>query len=171
LLIRVESDASGDWDSSVPWLDLAAEAVPAAVVASRHGGLIESDLCVEVSVRFTGDEEVRALNAAWRGKDQATNVLSFPMVEPDRLETLAAAQGGEALLGDIVLAYGICAREAAEKGIAVEAHAAHLLVHGALHLLGYDHEQSEAEAEAMESVERAALAGIGIADPYPAIGG
>jgi probable rRNA maturation factor len=92
------------------------------------------------------------------------------MVAPDRLDGLAATDG-EALLGDIVLAYGICAREAAEKGIAVEAHAAHLLVHGALHLLGYDHEQGEAEAEEMESAERAALARIGIADPYPAIGG
>jgi probable rRNA maturation factor len=170
-VIAVESDASGEWDSPPAWPDLAAQAVDAAVAASRHERLLSAGLRLEVSVRFTGDEEVRALNAAWRGKDQATNVLSFPMVEPDRLDGLAAAQGGEALLGDIVLAYGICAREAAEKGIAVEAHAAHLLVHGALHLLGYDHEQGEAEAEAMESVERAALARIGIADPYPALEG
>jgi probable rRNA maturation factor len=170
-VIAVESDLSGEWDSPPSWPDLAAQAVDAAVAASRHDALLAAPLRLEVSVRFTGDEEVRALNAAWRGSDRATNVLSFPMVLPERLDSLAAAQGGEALLGDIVLAYGICAREAAEKGIAVEAHAAHLLVHGALHLLGYDHEQSEAEAEAMESVERAALAGIGIADPYPAIGG
>jgi probable rRNA maturation factor len=170
-VIAVESDASGEWDSPPAWPDLAARAVDAAVAASRHDSLLASPLCLEVSVKFTGDEEVRALNAAWRGTDRATNVLSFPMVEADRLDGLAAAEGGEALLGDIVLAHGTCAREAAEKGIAVEAHAAHLLVHGALHLLGYDHERGETEAQAMESVERAALARIGIADPYPALGG
>jgi probable rRNA maturation factor len=169
-VIAVESDASGEWDSPPAWPDLAARAVRAAVAASRHDALLAAPLRLEVSVRFTGDEEVRALNAAWRGSDRATNVLSFPMVAPERLDGLAAADG-EALLGDIALAHGTCVREAAEKGIAVEVHAAHLLVHGALHLLGYDHEQGEAEAEAMESAERAALARIGIADPYPAIGG
>ena len=70
------------------------------------------------------------------------------------------------LLGDIVLAQGVCAREAAEKGVAVEDHATHLIVHGTLHLLGYDHETGDAEAEAMEAIERQALASLGIADPY-----
>jgi probable rRNA maturation factor len=70
------------------------------------------------------------------------------------------------LLGDIVLAQGVCAREAEEKGVRPCAHAAHLVVHGTLHLLGFDHEQSDAEAEAMEAVEREALAALGIADPY-----
>jgi probable rRNA maturation factor len=104
---------------------------------------------------------VRALNAAWRGKDKPTNVLSFPMVEPDRL-----GRPGETMLGDIVLAHGICAAEAAEKGVAIETHASHLVVHGALHLLGYDHETTDADADAMEETERRALASIGIADPY-----
>ena len=71
------------------------------------------------------------------------------------------------LLGDIVLAWGICSAEAADKGVPVETHAAHLVVHGALHLLGYDHETGEEDAEAMEEVERRALAAMGIADPYP----
>ena len=79
---------------------------------------------------------------------------------------LANSDDGEVLLGDIVLAHGVCAREAEEKAIAIDAHAAHLIVHGTLHLLGYDHEQGEAEAEAMETLERAALAALGIADPY-----
>ena len=95
----------------------------------------------------------------WRGKDKATNVLSFPMAEPAELADAP-------MLGDIVLAHGICAAEAAEKGIAIEAHAAHLVVHGTLHLLGYDHETSDADAEAMEEAERRALASIGVADPY-----
>jgi probable rRNA maturation factor len=123
---------------------------------------------VEVSVRFTDDDEVKALNAGYRAKDKPTNVLSFPMVDGDLLGSIAAADNGEVLLGDIVLAHGVCAREAAEKGIATRTHAAHLLVHGTLHLLGYDHEQAEGEAEEMEEVERAALAGLGIADPYAA---
>ncbi len=82
-------------------------------------GLLDSGIAAEVSVRFTGDDEVRALNADWRGKDKATNVLSFPMVEPEQLAPLARAEGGEALLGDIVLAHGVCAAEAAEKGVDV----------------------------------------------------
>jgi probable rRNA maturation factor len=170
-VIRVESDASGDWDSRTAWPELAVEAVPAAVAASRHRGLIDSGLCVEISVKFTDDEEVRALNAGYRGKDRPTNVLSFPMFEAELLDSLVMADGGEVLLGDIVLAEGVCAREAEEKGVSVRDHAAHLVVHGALHLLGYDHEQGESEAETMEGVEREALAALGIADPYPAEAG
>jgi probable rRNA maturation factor len=165
-MILVESDGSGEWDSRIDWPDLARRAVLAAIGGSRFAALIEAPLALEVSVRFAGDEEVRALNAAWRGKDKPTNVLSFPMLEPAALEDLAGAESGEALLGDIVLAHGICVSEAKEKSLAVADHAAHLVVHGMLHLLGYDHEEGEEEAERMERVERAALAAIGIQDPY-----
>jgi probable rRNA maturation factor len=154
-MIGVETDVSQDWDARIDWPALARSAVHAAVAHSRHPGLADS----EVSVKLTSDAEVRSLNAAWRGKDKATNVLSFPMAEEDEL---AAAQ----LLGDVVLAHGICAAEAAAKNVPVETHAAHLVVHGTLHLLGYDHETSDEEAEEMEEVERRALAAIGIADPY-----
>ena len=170
-VIRVESDASGDWDNDVPWPELAGRAVPAAVAASRHAGLIDSGLCVEISVKFTDDAEVGSLNAAYRGKDRPTNVLSFPMFEAELLDSLVMANGGEVLLGDIVLAAGVCVAEAEEKHISVRDHAAHLVVHGTLHLLGYDHEQGEEEAGAMEAVEREALAALGIADPYPAEAG
>ena len=154
-MIGVETDVSGDWDARIDWPALARSAVHAAVAHSRHPGLADS----EVSVKFTSDAEVRGLNAAWRGKDKATNVLSFPMAGEDEL---AAAQ----LLGDIVLAAGICAAEAAAKNVPVETHAAHLVVHGTLHLLGYDHETSDEDAEEMEQAEQRALAAIGIADPY-----
>jgi len=154
-MIGVETDVSEDWDSRIDWAALARSAVHAGIAASRHAGLCDS----EVSVKFTSDDEVRALNARWRGKDKATNVLSFPMADEGEL---ASAQ----LLGDIVLAHGICAAEATAKAVTIEAHAAHLVVHGALHLLGYDHERGEDEAEAMEAVERRALAAIGVADPY-----
>lgn len=154
-MIGVEADISEEWDSRTDWLALARSAVHAAIAHSRHGGLSDS----EVSVKFTSDEEIRSLNAAWRGKDNPTNVLSFPMA---RESELAGAQ----LLGDIVLAHGVCAAEAADKHVGIETHAAHLVVHGTLHLLGYDHETSDADAEEMEEVERRALAAIGIADPY-----
>ena len=155
-MIGVETDVSEEWDSRTDWPTLARRAVHAAVASSRHPGLADS----EVSLLFTSDNEVRTLNASWRGKDKTTNVLSFPMAEGEA--EIASAQ----LLGDIVLAFGVCAREAAEKHVALETHAAHLVVHGTLHLLGYDHETSDADAEEMEETERRALATIGIADPY-----
>jgi probable rRNA maturation factor len=165
-VILVEADASGEWDSSTDWSQLAEAAVRAAVAESGIAGLLESEVTAEVSVKFTSDEEVKSLNAAWRGKDKATNVLSFPMVEPEQLSILARAEGGEALLGDIVLAHGVCSAEAAEKGVGVCGHAAHLVVHGMLHLLGHDHERGDDDAEAMEEAERRALARLGVADPY-----
>ena len=154
-MIGVETDISEDWDSRVDWEALARRSVHAAMAASPYAGLSES----EISVLFTGDEEVRELNRHWRGKDKATNVLSFPMAAPDEIADAP-------MLGDVVLARGVCEREAAEKKVSIEAHAAHLVVHGTLHLLGYDHEQGEEAAAEMESLERRALARIGVDDPY-----
>ena len=115
-------------------------------------------------MRLTSDAEVRALNAEWRGKDKPTNVLSFPMAEADELDD-ADADGPELMLGDIVLARGVCAAEAADKAISIEAHASHLLVHGTLHLLGYDHHDDDA-AERHGSA-RSAGAGAARASPTP----
>lgn len=164
-MIQVEADASGEWDGRTDWAALAREAVLSAIRCSNQNMLAESGLEAEVSVKFTTDAEVRALNAAYRNKDRPTNVLSFPMVEPELLASIAAADGGAVLLGDIVLAHGVCAAEAADKGVAIETHASHLVVHGTLHLLGYDHEGDD-EAETMERIERDALGALGIADPY-----
>ena len=156
-MILVDADVSEEWDSRFDWEALSKTWVYSAVEHSEFAPLIGSNL--EVSVKFTSDEEVRALNATWRGQDKPTNVLSFPM-EPD--DQLAPTQ----LFGDIVLAHGVCAREADERSIPVENHAAHLVVHGMLHLLGYDHETGDEDAEEMEEIERKALASLGIADPY-----
>ncbi len=117
------------------------------------------------SVLFTTDGEVQALNRDWRGKDQPTNVLSFPMLARGELLALRP-DGAPEMLGDLALAYQTCAREAAEKGMPLMHHAAHLLVHGFLHLAGYDHETSEADADAMEAMEIKALAQMAISDPY-----
>jgi probable rRNA maturation factor len=167
-MILVEADASGEWDSRTDWSALASDAVKAAVGASVHARLSDSALAIEVSVRFAGDAEVKALNAGYRAKDRPTNVLSFPMMEPELIASLAVAGAGEALLGDVILAHGVCAREAEEKGVAIADHATHLIVHGTLHLLGYDHETGDEDAEAMEETETRALAALGIADPYAA---
>lgn len=165
-MILAESDVSDDWDSSTDWSALAQTCAAAAFAVTPYARLADSSVPVEVSVRFTDDDEVHILNRDYRGKDKPTNVLSFPMATPDILDAVAEGDEIEILLGDLVLAHGVCAREAEERGIAVRIHAAHLLVHGTLHLLGYDHETSDADAEAMEDLERRALASLGIADPY-----
>ncbi|MFS0738461.1 rRNA maturation RNase YbeY [Sphingomonas sp. 1P06PA] len=154
------------WGTAEDWEALAQRAADAAVRATPQAGLATLPAMVEISVRFADDDEVRTLNASYRAKDKPTNVLSFPMVQADLLEGLANTDDGEILLGDIILAHGVCTAEAADKGVAVADHAAHLVVHGTLHLLGYDH-QDDAEAEAMEAIERAVLATLGIDDPYP----
>jgi probable rRNA maturation factor len=108
----------------------------------------------EVTVRFVDGDEGRVLNRDYRGKDYATNVLSFPYErEP-------------ATLGDLVICLPVLLREAAQQGKSAEAHCAHLIVHGMLHLQGYDHETSEEDAQQMEARERSILARLGFADPY-----
>lgn len=156
------------WPDSIGWSALAADAVDAAIAQTPNAGLALSDASIEVSVKFTSDDEVRVLNRDYRGKDKPTNVLSFPMVAPDLIEMIANTDDGEVLLGDIVLAYGTCAREAEARGITIAAHATHLIVHGTLHLLGYDH-MNDGEAEAMEALEQAIMASLGLHNPYEAI--
>ena len=143
------------------WSDLAERAL--AAVAEVESALANPRLTA--SLLFTSDEEVHALNREWRGKDRPTNVLSFPMLEREDLLALAP-EGPPEMLGDLALAHETCAREAAEKGITLVDHAAHLIIHGLLHLAGHDHVDSDEQAEAMEALEIAALAKLGIADPY-----
>jgi probable rRNA maturation factor len=111
----------------------------------------------ELSILLTNDEEQQELNKQWRGKDSATNVLSFPQIEP-----FGPVVG---LLGDITLARETLVREAEEQGVTFEAHFTHLVVHGFLHILGYDH-LDDAEALQMESLETQILASLGVDDPY-----
>ena len=161
-MLDIALDADPDWDSR-NWAELARNAATSAIAESAFPQLGLGARSVELGVRLTNDEEVRALNAEWRGKDKATNVLSFPMAEADELDDARA--GPELMLGDIVLARGVCVAEAADKAISIEAHASHLLVHGTLHLLGYDHGDDDTAAD-MEAREIRALARLGIADPY-----
>ncbi|HCJ28046.1 MAG TPA: rRNA maturation RNase YbeY [Pseudomonas sp.] len=112
----------------------------------------------ELTIRLVDEEEGRELNHTWRQKDYATNVLSFPADVPDELLDIP-------LLGDLVICVPVVEREAVEQGKALPAHWAHLVIHGCLHLLGYDHIEDD-EAEEMEGLERQLLAELGHADPY-----
>ncbi|RJF90386.1 rRNA maturation RNase YbeY [Sphingomonas cavernae] len=164
-MLDVAVQAGPGWGKIEDWEALAARAVTAALQISPYGEWIARNLAIEVSIRLTDDDEVQTLNRQYRGKDKPTNVLSFPMVQADLLDGLANTDDGEVLLGDIVLARGVCRHEAADKGISVADHATHLIVHGTFHLLGYDHLE-DAEAEAMEALETRALASLGLANPY-----
>jgi probable rRNA maturation factor len=159
-MIELEVDIEEPWPSA-EWEALAARSADAAAQVAPE----LANTRLSASLLFTSDAEVHALNREWRERDQPTNVLSFPMLERGDLLALAA-DGPPELLGDVALAHETCAREASEKGVPLADHAAHLIVHGLLHLAGYDHEISAADAEAMEALETKALAMMGVADPY-----
>ncbi len=157
--LSLEIDAG--WPSPTDWADLAERCAQAATKVAPE--LANQRLTADLLL--TSDDEVQTLNRQWRAKDKPTNVLSFPMLERADLLMLAP-DGPEEMLGDLALALETCTREATEKGIPLEHHAAHLIVHGLLHLAGYDHETSPAEAAAMEALEIKALAMLGLPDPY-----
>ena len=143
-MIEIEVEAEA-WTGAVPDAEAVVDRAAKAALSAVEGDIV---------VLLTDDESVRELNARFRDKDRPTNVLSFPA--PDN----AAPH-----LGDIVLAYGVCATEAQTQGKTLADHLSHLVVHGVLHLLGRDHED-DGEAEEMEAEEREILAQIGVADPY-----
>lgn len=144
--IEVEDPA---WTGALPDAEALVRAAAAAALAHEACAL-------GVTILLADDAAVRELNARFRDKDTATNVLSFP-----------APSNPEDHLGDVALAYGVCAREATEQNKPLGRHLQHLTVHGVLHLLGYDH-LGDDEAEAMEGLERAVLAELGVPDPYAA---
>jgi probable rRNA maturation factor len=145
---------AGDWSMIGDPEAAARRAVSAAFAAVPDG----TDSEVEIGVLLTDDAGIRRLNRDFRGQDKPTNVLSFPAPEPP-------GGAGPRPLGDIALSSETLAREAESEAKTFADHFTHLVVHGTLHLLGYDHEL-EAEAEIMESLEMKALASLGIADPY-----
>ena len=145
--VEVEDTA---WTAALPDAEALALAAADATLASE-GAVGEG-----VTLLLTDDDTIRGLNLRFREQDRPTNVLSFP-----------APQNPERFLGDIALAYGVCAREAREQGKPLAHHLQHLVAHGVLHLLGYDH-VSDAQADEMENLERAVLAELGIPDPYEA---
>ena len=146
-MIEIELEAE-DWTDAIEDIEAVVERAAVAALGAREGGIV---------ILLTDDETVRDLNARFRGKNRPTNVLSFPAAEMPGANPQP--------LGDIVLAYGVCAREAEEQSKTLRNHLTHLVVHGVLHLRGRDHED-DAEAEAMEGEERSILASLGVSDPY-----
>ncbi len=155
LTVDVAIEAA-DWAALEAPSQLARAAILAAAEESRVGLAPGA----EISVLFCDDAFIRELNRKWRGQDKPTNVLSFPAGG-------TGTPGPGCLLGDIVIAFETTSRQALEAGKPLRDHVAHLLVHGFLHLIGHDHIEA-AEAEAMEALERAILARLGIDDPYGA---
>ena len=147
---------AGDWAEEAALHALAAQAVSAAFAEL---GLEPGSQAPELSLLFTDDAHIQTLNREWRGKDKATNVLSFPAFD------VAPGDPLPPMLGDIALAQETISSEAVLEEKPFEHHVTHLIVHGLLHLLGYDHETDE-EAEEMEAIERRTLARLAIPDPY-----
>lgn len=158
--ISVEAEGWPPQDILAETAKTAIEAATSLVDMTARTSLPGNDIDGEVSIVFTDDAAIRVLNERWRGHDKATNVLSFAQDGPGR-------QAG--MLGDIVLAQETVAREAALEGKLLNHHIAHMIVHGFLHLLGYDH-QNDKDAETMEDLEHKALRLIDIADPYACSG-
>ena len=162
VLIDISVEA-GAWPPQDDLAETAKCAIEAATSIVRMAGLTTlpgDDIDGEISIVFTDDAAIRVLNKRWRGQDKATNVLSFAQDGPGR-------EAG--MLGDIVLAQETVGREAALEGKPLNHQIAHMIVHGFLHLLGYDH-QNDQDAQTMEDLERRALTLIGIADPYACAG-
>jgi probable rRNA maturation factor len=150
------SAACPAWEQALP--EAAALAKVAAALALRHG---EAPAATVVDISLTDDDEQRALNRTWRGKDTPTNVLAFPAADP----AMPVPDGAPLLLGDVVLAFETVRREATEQKKPLADHLRHLVVHGVMHLLGHDHENA-AEAAIMEAREIAILAELGVPNPY-----
>lgn len=158
MALTVDIVSTATWQKAVPALPRHVRKVLAAALADLKW---PRGLDTEVSIVFTTDGAIQKLNRQWRGKDKPTNVLSFP-----QLEQFDAQQPGPVHLGDIVLAYQTTKREALAAGKTLKAHVAHLLVHGMLHLLGYDHETSAKDARTMERTEIKILQTLGYENPY-----
>ena len=158
-LVLDVSVAADGWRDVAP--DPAAIAERAARAAYRAGG--REARTAEAAVRLTDDAEVRALNRDYRDRDRPTNVLSFPAFDADDIERLPA--DAPLMMGDVVVALETTVAEARSEGRLAENHLSHLVVHGMLHLLGFDH-MEDTEAAIMERLETDILAGLGIADPY-----
>ncbi|GHF16279.1 endoribonuclease YbeY [Kordiimonas sediminis] len=158
---------SAAWDRTGLCHSLIEKTVPAVFGAIG----IKSDIPGEISFSFVDDDEIQQLNAEYRDKNKPTNVLSFPGCDPDMLNdyTALAKRGGPPVMfGDIIITYGVVAEEAMAQNKKFVHHLHHLLVHGLLHLLGYDHIEED-EAEEMEALEKRILQSFGISDPYAVV--
>jgi probable rRNA maturation factor len=160
---------AGDWEAAVTDVEQLVEAAARAAFEAAERPEILGNAPAEMSLVLADDALVQALNRDYRDKDKPTNVLSFALLDDldDTDDALARDEGMPILIGDVILAFETVQREAREQGKSIKDHLAHLVIHGVLHLLGYDH-QSDPDADRMERLETSILARMGIADPYSA---
>ena len=169
--LESSSDFNSDWlDLAIEWADeLAPDSIPAALDDSQIQQWVSTAMThldaaqdCDLSIRMVDLAESQQLNADYRGKDKPTNVLSFPSDVPEHMAEMI----GYRPLGDLVICWPVVQAEAAEQQKAVLDHLCHLTVHGVLHLLGYDHETSDADAEEMEALEVEILEKLAVGNPY-----
>jgi probable rRNA maturation factor len=164
---------AGDWEAAVADVEQLVEAAARAAFEAAERPEILDNAPAEMSLVLADDALVQTLNRDYRDKDKPTNVLSFALLDgsddsdDDTDDVLAREEGMPILIGDVILAFETVQREAREQGKSIENHLTHLVIHGVLHLLGYDH-QSDPDADRMERLETSILARMGIADPYSA---
>ncbi|MBT3399797.1 MAG: rRNA maturation RNase YbeY [Rhodospirillaceae bacterium] len=172
-IVVIVDVVSPDWRATDLDLD---DIVTTAARAALVGADVSITAGVELGVRLTDDAEIRTLNRDWRDRDAATNVLAFALNDSPAIPVgepaipvgepaIPVGENGVVMLGDVVVAYETSAGEAVEQNKSLTHHLSHLVVHGTLHLLGFDHERED-EAEIMEALERVVLHRIGIPDPY-----
>lgn len=164
-MIEIDIIIGADWDGNIDWYGLSEQSVATAIKYSNYNEIIDIDHIVSISISLSNNDEVHSLNHQYRGKDKPTNILSFPMLHKDELANINQNIIPEILLGDLILSYQICHNEAQEKNIRLTDHFQHLIIHGILHLLGYNHIEDD-DAEKMQSIEIYGLNILGIDNPY-----
>lgn len=164
-MIEIDLIKGQDWADEDHWHNLSMQSILSAIKHSDYKYLMELDHNISISISLSDNDEVHALNHHYRQKDKPTNILSFPMLERAELANIANSEIPEIMLGDLILSYQICVQEAQTKKISLSDHFQHLIVHGILHLLGYDHIEEE-DAETMQSIEICAMHYMGIDNPY-----
>lgn len=164
-MIEIDIIIEPIWGSANDWHALSKRSINKALEYSNYKGLLKTYKHISISISLSNNQQVHALNNQYRSKDKPTNILSFPMLERDELDTIDIIQTPEIMLGDLILAYNICNDEALAQNITLANHFAHLIIHGILHLLQYNHIE-DADADIMQSIEINALRDMGIDNPY-----
>lgn len=164
-MITFDLNIGGAWDNKIDWKTLTKDAAIESIKNSEYNTLLNTHKNVSIDITLSNNEQIHALNKEYRGKDKPTNILSFPMLSYPELQAIEDYPIPEILLGDLILSYEICIQEASEKNISIENHYQHLIIHGILHLLGYDHIEDK-DADIMQALEIKALDDMGIDNPY-----
>ena len=164
-MIEIDLNRGADWGGDIDWLHLSETCTIKAIENSNYNQLNSLPLKFSISINLSNNVQVHALNKQYRNKDKPTNILSFPMLDQAALESASTNAMPEMLLGDLILSYQLCSLEAEQKNITIIQHFQHLIIHGILHLLGYNHIE-DIDADVMQAIEIKTLNDLGVDDPY-----